>query len=579
LYFVIIAQTVLLLLLAKPVSTSEESSGEAGYDGTAEDSSDEAEYDGTAEEEREVRKVPTVPGIFHFDESNKGYAELGGESESYSDSQTSVVKKWYSRSSSRYSDTMTLGMWIKPEKNSADSSSILKFELIDYYDLQVVKDRLQLLVIEPSGYYYIYTFPHQNFALNEWHFILLTVNDRGLMRPDLYIKGLKAPLKRLLRKTSEQGALDADSMKSSKNVILGEGFTGKITPVLIGSYYSASKLLSYQECLAYSDQYSPECRRYIYNIMPGSHLLATYKLSSNSNIKLEPYTEIRVSSNTTFQCKDSGVSLTIGPAAFDLPKPILRTARHYDRRNYGEEGEDRGYYRTRYFKYTDYPVNITLGELKSGCNLTWSPGEGYEDEAFEITNTDLASCGFRSRREGEQIVYWNSVYSHSHTESKKLMDVSCKYTPRPEKKEELRVSAYVVDVMSMETTHTFTPWTLSLHLFSDSSFSNSKELDLPIHLGSNGENIYVEARVKTGVKGAGATLLIKSCRTHITLNELDEMQRTLIKNFEVVSSSVELLNSDDSARKRFMLKGDKFEDYPNAMVYLSCELIAKELNM
>ena len=85
----------------------------------------------------------------------------------------------------------------------------------------------------------------------------------------------------------------------------------------------------------------------------------------------------------------------------------------------------------------------------------------------------------------------------------------------------------------------------------------------------------MEARVK----GDGAALLIKSCRTHITLNELDEMQRTLIKNFEVVSSSVELLNSDDSARKRFMLKGDKFEDYPNAMVYLSCELIAKELNM
>ena len=105
LYFVIIAQTVLLLLLAKPVSTSEESSGEAEYDGIAEDSSGEAESNGTAEEEREVRKVPTVPGIFHFDGSNKGYAELGGESESYSDSQTSVVKKWYSMESSYYKDS------------------------------------------------------------------------------------------------------------------------------------------------------------------------------------------------------------------------------------------------------------------------------------------------------------------------------------------------------------------------------------------------------------------------------------------------------------------------------------------
>jgi len=174
--------------------------------------------------------------------------------------------------------------------------------------------------------------------------------------------------------------------------------------------------------------------------------------------------------------------------------------------------------------------------------------------------------------DGEEVVYMNSVYSHTHTESRKLMNVSCRYAPRPVKREEVRVSAYVVDEVSLETTHTFTPWYLSIHLYSDSSFS--EEINMPAKLGTTGESIYAEARVETIVEEV--TLEIESCRTHITLNELDEMQKTLIRNYMAVSSSVEFLNSDDSRRKRFSFKADRFEEYPKAMVYLSCVLTAKE---
>ena len=150
------------------------------------------------------------------------------------------------------------------------------------------------------------------------------------------------------------------------------------------------------------------------------------------------------------------------------------------------------------------------------------------------------------------------------------MDVACRYTPRPAKKEEVRVSAYVVDEISLETTHIFTPRTFSLHLFSDSSYT--KALNMPVQLRNTDEDIYVEARVDGSSEGV--VLQIESCRTHITLNELDEMQKALISNFEAASPSVEFLVTENKARKRFKFKADRFEKYPDAMVYLSCVMSA-----
>ena len=250
------------------------------------------------------------------------------------------------------------------------------------------------------------------------------------------------------------------------------------------------------------------------------------------------------------------MSLSILPTAFNLPTPTTKSIRYYQS------------YQYRYRSYVDYPVNVTLGELDSGCNLTWSG----ESTGYEATNASLTSCGFKSRRDGEQTVYMNSVYSHTHSETKKLMDVSCRYTPRPMKIEEVTVSAYVIDKISLESTHTFTPWSFSLHLYSDSSFT--EELDMPLNIENTGENIFAEAKVESIEKGA--VLEIESCRTHTTLNDLDEMQKTLIKNYKIVSLSAEFLKTDEATSKRFSFKADKFEDYPKAMVYLSCVLTCRQ---
>ena len=196
-----------------------------------------------------------------------------------------------------------------------------------------------------------------------------------------------------------------------------------------------------------------------------------------------------------------------------------------------------------------------------------------EVDGYKITNTNLTSCGFKSQEDGEQVIYKNNVYSHTLSESKKLMDVACRYTPRPAKKEEVRVSAYVLDEVeeiALETTHIFTPWNFSLHLFSDSSYT--KALNMPVQLRNTDEDIYVEARVDGSSEGV--VLQIESCRTHITLNELDEMQKALISNFEAASPSVEFLVTENKARKRFKFKADRFEKYPDAMVYLSCVMSA-----
>ena len=503
--------------------------------------------------------------VFLFDGGNERYTEFVGAAEE--ESEFSAIEEWgykWVNSNDTWEEErlLSLGTWIKPEENPSGLNRIMQFKFGHHFELSINGSHLELKVVEQSGSGKVYTFPSVEVAMNEWLFILIIVHPTNKSLdsypPVVYVKGLnRSPVQELQPQVSELGDLEEENAMSII-LRLGQGFKGRIAPVQIATHGSASyyNYQSYINCVTLRDHRNYQCTRSSHDSLTEAKQVTNYKHSPNSNIQLLPYQEINIEFDVNFQCEDLQMLLAIKSSLFNLPEPIRKTD------SYGG------------LKYEYYRVNVTLGQLESGCNLIhMTVKEDYysRDDYYLLLYRNLTECGFEKQVDGEQIVYRNSVYGHTNNRTSKLMDVSCRYTPPPVKKEEVRVMAYVMqEVFSVETQHTFTPWPLSLHLYSDSSYS--QELDYPVKLENAGENIYVEAKVETNVEGV--ELRIESCRTHITLNELDELQRVLIKDYEKVSPSVKILNTDSTTRKRFKFKADKFEDYPRAVVNLSCVLRA-----
>lgn len=344
------------------------------------------------------------------------------------------------------------------------------------------------------------------------------------------------------------------STQNTNEIWIGRGYSGQITPVFIDKYSSDSHINEMKSCLIHND--ITKCRKSNnwHNYVPNND----YVIDTDTTIRREMDNEIRVLFNSDFTCKDGNVGISIDAAHFRIPIPTSKRERYYDR-NYG----------WRYQTVQQYPANLTLGQASgnTSCNLTW------DSHKFDISKIPLTSCGFQAQQmDNTTTLYYNAVYLHRMGGGVKLMDVACWYTPHSVMRQEISLSAYTVQQIHRATTHTTTPWVMSLNMFGDANFT--KKLENPVMLMNLEEQIFVEGIV-TFSDVTAVELAVESCKTRVSLNKHSTLEKVLIEESVPVSDDVRYLNSTSQAIKRFVFNATVFEDYPNAMVYLTCVMSAK----
>ena len=287
--------------------------------------------------------------VFLFDGSDDGYAEFEGAAEEG----LSAMEEWgleWVNSNETYRSLdrlLSLGTWIKPEENPSGLNRIMQFKFGHHFELSINGSHLELKVVEQSGSGKVYTFPSLEVAMNEWLLILITVyrthKSSDLYPPGVYVKGLdRSPVQELQPQVSELGDLEEENARS-KNLRLGQGFKGRISPVLIGihsSFYYFS--IRYKDCATLLDHIDSQCTGSSWTRLTDASHVSNYKHSLNSNIQIVPYKEISIGFDVDFQCEDLQMLLTIKSRVFNLPEPVRKYSRYYN-------------------SYYEYAVNVTSG--------------------------------------------------------------------------------------------------------------------------------------------------------------------------------------------------------------------------
>ena len=371
--------------------------------------------------------------------------------------------------------------------------------------------------------------------------------------------------------TSPKGARD--------NLILGGSFSGEIAQVHVDELPPRTRGYSYSEngvtennnwleCL--KDKDVPRCRDTLNMAGTNDHLKGMkYDILEGSITRMELDDSVRTFFNTDFSCKDMAVEVSVRPDAWDIAEPTTRSYPYYSS----------GY--RNYRSWTYYAANLTLGSLDHGCNFTW-------DSTTDLFthSASLSDCGFRRRplyENSTEELYINMIYSHTATETRRLARVACTYTPRPALQQQVTIPGFVVQdpaKMGLTANHTFSEWTMSLALYSDSDYT--KQLSNPVrfdytNLAGTPTVLFVEARVETGISDdSSVSLLIESCKTRVSLGEGDVLESSLIDRGVPTKKTVKLVHSEGKSRRRFKFRPARFEEYPNALVYLSCFMTAKK---
>ena len=398
------------------------------------------------------------------------------------------------------------------------------------------------------------------YVLSDWTNLLVLVEQRKINYHD---RRLEVSLStKSLDKTSslKKLACHEGNVKNNQNLAsdtiqakLGRGYAGQLTPIFIDKFTSERESIRMIACMRHSDVSA--CRRHS-RVSASSYLSnIEYEIDSKFSIRREIETEIGVMFNSDYECMDRKVHVSIDPHYFRIPEPSSQSERYYDR-SWG--------YRNRVI--VTYPANLTLGSTaEEACNLAWDNGN------FTITNVSLSECGFQADKIGNTTtLYHNTIFMKTNKSQLKLMDIACWYTPRPVMREEVSLAAYTVHQIHRETSHSFSPWKMSLVMFKDGNFN--QKLENPVKLMGL-EKVFVEGRVESDID---VELVIESCKTRVVLNQHSTLENVLIEGSKPTSADVSFQNSTSSFSRRFVFKATIFEDQPNAVVHLSCVMTAKQ---